>query len=337
MMNVKLTPKQAIAEIVKLTKLGMPIFIQGSVGLGKTSVARQVAAETKRKYEELRCAEMDPFEVAGGMYLDVESETSRRFPNEVIPTKKCLLCLDEITQAQADMESVLLKLVQEGMVGNTKLHKDTIIIATGNAVSDRAGCKRMGTALRDRFIFVEIEADAGEWLEWYEAQDDCNQVVADYIRANPELIHKYDPKVEMNQPSPRNWYRLGKVLTATKHPAILGGIIGHDVVKPFLAFERTNVPIVSVADVLAGKAKAPKDIISMPRWKDALVREFCNQGNETAELVGLIEDMPVSFVIMAMQEIKSEKGTQFLIENEGKPIYELFVLHADAILASQVK
>lgn len=75
----------------------------------------------------------------------------------------------------------------------------------------------------------------------------------------------------------------------------------------------------------------------MPRWKDALVREFCNQGNETAELVGLIEDMPVSFVIMAMQEIKSEKGTQFLIENEGKPIYELFVLHADAILASQVK
>ena len=47
-MKIKLTPKVAIAEIVKLTKLGMPIYIQGSVGLGKTSIARQVADQRLR-------------------------------------------------------------------------------------------------------------------------------------------------------------------------------------------------------------------------------------------------------------------------------------------------
>tara|TARA_R100000951_G_scaffold73774_2_gene62162 strand:- start:579 stop:1589 length:1011 start_codon:yes stop_codon:yes gene_type:complete len=333
-MKIKLTPKQAIVEIVKLTKLGMPIYIQGSVGLGKTSVARAVAKEIKAKYWELRCAEIDPFEIAGGMFLDEKTETSRRFPNEILPTKKVVLCLDEITQAQADCESVLLKLVQEGQVGKTKLHKDTIIIATGNAVADRAGCKRMGTALRDRFIFVEIEANAMEWLDWYEAQDDHNVAVAEYIKDNPEMIHQYDPKLEMNQPSPRNWDRLGKVLTATKHPAIIAGIIGEKTAKPFLAFERTLVPMPSVAGVLAGKAKAPVDLMAMERWTDLLVQEFLG-GNETNELVTLIANLDVSWVVIALQNIKSSIGAMKLMKDEEAPIYKLFEVHVDAILASQ--
>lgn len=333
-MKIKLTPKQAIVEIVKLTKLGMPIYIQGSVGLGKTSVARAVAKEIKAKYWELRCAEIDPFEIAGGMYLDETTETSRRFPNELLPTKKVVLCLDEITQAQADCESVLLKLVQEGQVGKTKLHKDTIIIATGNSVADRAGCKRMGTALRDRFIFVEIEADASEWLEWYEAQDDHNVAVAEYIKANPEMIHQYDPKVEMNQPSPRNWDRLGKVLTATKHPAIIAGIIGEKTAKPFLAFERQFTVMPSVEGVLSGKHEAPTELLAQERWMNMLVEEFV-QGNETNELVTLIANLDTSWVIMALQAIKKECGVAKIVADDEAPIFKLFAVHADMINDSQ--
>ena len=334
-MKIKLTPKAAIAEIIKLTKLGMPIYIQGSVGLGKTAIARQVAEQLKLKYTELRCAELDPFEIAGGMYLDVETETSRRFPNELIPTKKALVCLDEITQAQADCESVLLKLVQEGQVGKTKLHKDTVIIATGNAVADRAGCKRMGTALRDRFIFVEIEADASEWIEWYEDQPDHNEAVAEYIKTNPELIHQYDTKLEENQPSPRNWHRLGKVLTATKHPVIVAGIIGEAAAKPFLAFERTCRPMPTVAEVLAGEKPAPTDLLIQERWTLAIVDQF-NAGDESNELVNLICQLDTSWAVMALQSIKKEKGATYLLQNEDSPIYKLFESHAEAILASQV-
>ena len=334
-MKLKLTPKTAIAEILKLTKLGMPIYIQGGVGLGKTSIARQVAKELKLTYNELRCAEMDPFEVAGGMFLDVETETSRRFPNEIIPAKKCLLCLDEITQAQSDMESVLLKLVQEGQVGKTKLHKSTVLIATGNSVADRAGCKRMGTALRDRFIFVELEADAGEWLEWYEAQEDCNQVVPEYIKANPELLHQYDPKVEMNQPSPRNWHRLGKILTVTKCPAILAGVIGEKTAKPFLAFERTCKPMPTVTEVKSGDKEAPTELLMQERWMRTLVDEFVNGGDESNELVTLIANLDTSWVVMALQLIKKEKGALTLLKDETSPIYQLFELHAEAIITSQ--
>ena len=193
----------------------------------------------------------------------------------------------------------------------------------------------MGTALRDRFIFVEIEADATEWIDWYETQDDCNKVVVEYIKANPELIHHYDTKLEMNQPSPRNWHRLGKVLTATKHPAIVAGIIGEAAAKPFLAFERTCRPMPTIAEVLSGEKKAPAEILIQERWMQLLVSEFCDGGNESNELVTLIANLDTSWVVMALQQIKKAKGARYLMLNEETPIYKLYEIHVEAILTSQ--
>lgn len=327
---MKITIQKAISEIHKLIPLGDAIYLAGSPGVGKTSAARQVAADLSLPYHEVRVAEFEPVDFRGGMYLDVDQQLAVYFNSEIWPTEKCVLCLDEITQGHDELWSAILKLVRERQIGKFKLHPETVIIATGNYVSDKAGCKRMGSAVRESFIALNIESDLTGWLKWYANDPDHNDVVEQYVRQNPELLHNFDPKVDENQPSPRNWWKAGRILNVTKSEEIMAGVLGSAVAPNFMAFARTHVVIPTVAQVIDGEEAAPTDLLMQSAWADQLKEAAFDATLNDEDVAGLVMDLDDEYAVMVLQYVRNTKVAK-LRTKAWKPV---MLKHAAAITAA---
>lgn len=332
-MTNELTIKEAAAEITKLAGLNMPIMISSAPGIGKTSIVRQVAAELGLPYFERRLAEMEGVDLRGGAYMDEKTEMLRWFRNAEWPTEKCVICFDEFNLAAEDTLSVALKLIRELQIGDFKLHPETIIVATANRMKDGAFVRQLSSAVRESFIQLEVRADAAQWLDWYGDQDDKNATVEKFIRANRELIHQFDGRVKTNQPSPRNWHKLGRVLTATKHNGIIAGIIGQDAADSFIAFMDTQVQMPTVMEVING-ADIPTAAVSVPVFYDSvaefIIDEIGNSDADRETAAGYLAAAPINLIVKGIAKILKDPNGRATVRGFDA-LMDCMIDHADLI------
>jgi hypothetical protein len=333
-MTNELTIAEAAAEIVKLAGLNMPIMISSAPGIGKTSIVRQVAAEMGLPYFERRLAEMEGVDLRGGAYMDEKTEMLRWFRNAEWPTEKCVICFDEFNLAAEDTLSVALKLIRELQIGDFKLHPETIIVATANRMKDGAFVRQLSSAVRESFIQLEVRADAAQWLDWYGDQDDKNETVEKFIRANRELLHQFDGRVKTNQPSPRNWHKLGRVLTATKHAGIIAGIVGEDAANSFIAFLDTQVEMPTVLEVIGGYAEIPTAAVSVPVFFDS-VAEFIiddcgNSDKHREQAATILAGAPVNLMVKGIATILKNPNGRATVRGFDC-LMDCMIDHADLI------
>jgi hypothetical protein len=324
------TISEAMAEMIKTINLRMPYYLAGAPGLGKTAAARQLAEKLDLPCHEIRVAEFANVDFRGLPVPDMKAKIAIWLPAEIWPTEKCVLVFDEMSQGGDELTSTILKVIRERQIGKLKLHPETVIVATGNRVSDRTGASRTASAVRDSFITLEVKADLSEWLSWYQTDADHHPVVESFLRSNPELLHTWDPRAEYNQPSPRNWHRVGRLLACTKNVNVYAGVIGPQVADDFLAYALTHVAIPSIDDVIAGKAEAPTDPAVMTAWVDALAKAAIDESHDGGDLANLMMDLDASFAVELIQRLRNENGN-LMRRNCYRP---LLALHADAIVAA---
>lgn len=322
-------------EVVKLAAINQPVLLLGSPGVGKTSIARQVAEELELPYVEVRAAEFEPVDFRGGMYLDESTETARWFAADIWPSERCVLCFDEITQAHSDLTSPLLKVIRERKIGNTELHPDTIIIATGNRVADRAGCFKVGSALRDSFIvYDDISVDFRDWVRDFVPTCSWDmEIVVEFLTENPDMWHTWDPAIDGNQPSPRNWAKVGQVFAVTESLITLAGLVGEPAAKAFRKFADQKVRMPKVEDVLVGKEELPTDPAILRAWTDSLVAfatqslpdEFTHQ-----DVCRVIEELPETWAIRVLRLVGKSDPKVLHLESYR----EIVRKHSAAIVAA---
>jgi hypothetical protein len=250
--------KQAIREVLKCARARMPVLLLGSPGVSKTTIARYLARELGLPYRELRCAEFESVDFRGVCVPDLATGKTRWLTPDFWPTEACVLNFDEITQAAPELTSPLLKIFLGGEIGDYKLPEGTVLIATGNLVTDKAGCSRVTSALRERCVVITVEANATDWLEWYATDETYNSTVASFIASNPSLLHKWDGRLDHNQPNPRNWVRVGNLLPLDPVVETVAGIIGPEYAQTFMSYARTVKPVANVLEYARGSVSLPK-------------------------------------------------------------------------------
>tara|TARA_R100000951_G_scaffold70820_2_gene59726 strand:- start:509 stop:1573 length:1065 start_codon:yes stop_codon:yes gene_type:complete len=331
--SIKQTTIKKVIEVVNATvKAGIrdeAFFLSGPCGIGKTTVAHIVGKDNNLPVVEFRPAEMEAVELVGAPWLDEKTESVRYFRPDVIPTDPCVFLVDELTLATSDMYSVMIKLIRERELGGVKLHPDTVVIATGNRVSDRAGVNRISSALRESFVMFDVTSNASNWLQYYATVENYNESVWHYISANEEMLNDWDGKEEHNQPCPRNWVKVGKfanVLSGSNLRAMLNGVIGKTATSKFMAFVKELASVVSVDDVLDGKKKVPTNALDLQsfgkRIGEWLVMEYDNTGTvrnteqqETHDKVcGILLGLGASVVVPVLSQIKRVKGSNVIIK-----------------------
>ncbi len=240
--------------LVQLVPIRRPVFIWGPPGVGKSSVVRQVAEQKKRTLIDIRASLLDPTDLRGLPYVEAgvaQWSVPSFLPRD--PESSGILFFDELNAAPPLVQASLYQLTLDRRIGDYVLPTDWTIVGAGNRAEDRSVVFRMPAALANRFIHLEFEVDADEWLGWA-IDHDIHPRVRGFIRTRRELLFDMS-KADRAFPTPRSWEILSDALKALGSPQsatdVIAGIVGEAAGIEFLGYVSNSLTEEQIETVLA--------------------------------------------------------------------------------------
>lgn len=199
-----MTPSELDKELSIIAKQAIhcAVMIWGPPGVGKSSIVSQVAQRNGMQVVDLRLSQLAPTDLRG---LPVARDgQSSWYPPSFLPREgRGVLFLDEINMAAPAMQGVAQQLILDRRVGDYRLPEGWLVWAAGNRKADRAAVFDMPSALANRFLHYEIDADINDFKSWALRQG-LHEEILGFLLFRPSLLHKNDAK-QLAWPSPRSW------------------------------------------------------------------------------------------------------------------------------------
>jgi hypothetical protein len=241
-------PSCIIETLKTLIDICQPMFVWGAPGVGKSQVVAQVAREERLDLVDVRAVLLDPVDLRGLPHID-ENRRACWCPPEFLPAKgDGIFFLDELNAAPPLVQAACYQLVLDRRLGEYRLPDGWCIVAAGNRETDRAVTHRMPSALANRFVHLNFDVDAQEWLTWAQASGIVPEVIA-FIRFRPQLLHAFDPqKDDKAFPTPRSWEFVSRIMNRQKQTIpdleLIAGVVGEGTAAEFCGFLRIfhNLP-----------------------------------------------------------------------------------------------
>ncbi|MEL6169313.1 MAG: MoxR family ATPase [Pseudomonadota bacterium] len=209
-------------EAQKTGTLIVSWMLHGRPGVGKTEVVRMLAEQIGARLFDIRLTTIEPQDLRGLPYYDHETKRTVWYRPEDLPddpSTPSVLFLDELTAASPYLQPTVYGLLQERRVGRHALPDSVFIVAAGNSVDDGAIAYDMGTALSDRLIHIEVQANAQDWLERYAVDRGIHPAVTAFLRSRPDLLDTTEESLRKGHLiacTPRSWERVSQVMHAVR-------------------------------------------------------------------------------------------------------------------------
>ena len=181
-------PSRLKAVLESMLGQRWPAFIWGPPGIGKSSIVHAIAAERGLPVIDLRASLLDPTDLRG--IPAIEGGRAVWCPPAFLPREgepPGVLFLDEINAAPPLVQASLYQLVLDRRVGEYVLPEGWWIVAAGNRQQDRAVTFRMSSALANRFVHLDLEADVEDWRDWALTRR-LQPLVVSFIGVRPQLL-----------------------------------------------------------------------------------------------------------------------------------------------------
>ena len=272
--NILTTNCQLIIDNPKMAMTIPPILIHSSPGIGKSSIVRQVAEKLNIGFVDVRLAEMESVDIRGLPSVDKENGVMKWnapdfWPRD--PKSKGIIFLDELTSCDKSCQVAAYELILDRKIGDFyKVPDGWYIVSAGNLTTDRAVALSMSSALSNRFLHVEIEADAPQWCKWAMTHD-IHPSVTGFIQYRPEnLFNMERENLERGWPSPRSWDRVSQMTKIYGNNEkllrkIVYGLVGPAKGVEYMEFHRLNKSFDNIIDMIYGKVP-----IKIPEKNDQL-------------------------------------------------------------------
>ena len=253
--------KTSAENLIKTPELAFSlpaIMLRGAPGVGKSTIVRSVAEELGIGFIDVRLAQMERVDFAGlpsvkdGM---TEWNVPSFWPRDM--KSKGIILLDEITSAPSDCQVAAYSVVLDRRIPNSNytLPNGWLIVAAGNRTCDRAVVKTMSSALANRFVHFEVEANAEDWIKWA-VTNEINPSVVGFINFRPNLLFKMEGQnLEQGWPSPRSWERVSNCIKMFNGNAellrkVVYGLIGNGVGLEFMEFFKMSAEFDSILEIM---------------------------------------------------------------------------------------
>lgn len=253
-------------------------FIQGSPGLGKSAIVKEIAAERNLKLIDVRLSQCDITDLNGLPKTDGKKATFIPFDTfpvegDELPEGRngWLVFLDELNAAVRSVQCAAYKLILDRMVGTRNLHEKVAIVAAGNLITDNAVVNSVSTALRSRLVNLTLKEDPNLWMDWGIKNRMDPRILA-YIKYKPGNLFDFDPnKDEETYACPRTWEMLNKVLNVIKandlgkHSELITGIVGKLGLE-FITYAKLRDELPDVEDIIQGTVKGSSSWDIGKKW-----------------------------------------------------------------------
>ena len=143
-----------------------PVMIWGPPGVGKSTIVKSLAREMGVGFVDVRLAQMESIDIRGLPVPDKEAHCVQWLPSSIFPrdnSKGGIIFLDELSAAPKDVQVASYELILDRQLGGGDIYKvpgKWVIVAAGNRSCDRAVSTTMSSALANRMLHLEVEANA---------------------------------------------------------------------------------------------------------------------------------------------------------------------------------
>lgn len=258
----------------KVSELLPPIMIWGPPGVGKSSVIRDIAKDLGVGFIDVRLAQREPIDIRG---LPVPKEDgvhwyiSAEWPRD--KDSKGIIIFDELTAADRTLQVAAYEFILDRRLGDLyTVPEGWYIVGAGNRAKDRAVATTMSSALANRFLHVEVDADAETWVKWA-LRRNIHPLVTGFIRFRPDAFFNMDGNLERGWPSARSWERVSIMLqqieqSGKNKDALLGiaveGLVGPEAGAEFNAFMEWSDSIQNALELMLNS----KETFNVPERAD---------------------------------------------------------------------
>lgn len=314
-----MNPKLIANSLHTLIKTKQPTFLWGPPGVGKSQVVAQVAAQLNLELTDLRAVLLDPVDLRGLPRISDDGNASWCPPSFLPREGKGILFLDELNAAPPLVQAACYQLVLDRKLGEYELPAGWTVIAAGNRESDKAVTHRMPSALANRFVHLDFEVSATDWLDWA-ANNNITEELLAFIKFRPGLLHDFDPaRNEKAFPSPRSWEFVSGIIKSAPCPEVeyelFKGTVGEGAAAEFSGFCKIYRKLPDPEFVLKSpdKVAIPED----PATAYALCESVASKtAPEHAESIMIFASrLPAEFAVLLVRN--AVKKDRSIVESEG--------------------
>jgi hypothetical protein len=309
-----MNPKSAKRAISHLINRKVPIFLWGPPGIGKSSIIKQIAKDTKVEYIDLRLSLLDPTDLRGIPFFDAKNDKAIWAPASFLPEDKDssgILFLDELNTAAPMVQASAYQLILDRKVGEYELPDGWAIVAAGNRESDRGVVFRMASPLANRFVHLEMEVDVDDWREWAKTSD-LDQTIIAFISYRPDALFAFNTANESKAfATPRTWEYVNEILKSEPEDDLvlimLSGAIGEELASAFLGFRSVERDLPDIEKILSGESEeVPEGTSALHILSTALTMRIDDEtrATELNNLVRYTLNLPAEFAIMIVQDLR---------------------------------
>lgn len=319
--SVKKLVKTVLEEKISVLLLGHP-------GCGKSTMAKELAQEFGLPLEEIRLAQRDPYDIAGGWVPERENKKLMHYISEWAPIEEPkFLFLDEFNAAITKLhQAAAYEIILDRKIGGYRFHEDTRIMAAGNLEEDNAIVSSLSSALLNRLAIFQLEPDVDTWLEWAK-RSGISPITRAYISFRGiKGLYNYIPD-QKTFPTPRSIAMADKLFQAGIRKSmkdheikgLLTSVIGEGDAVQYVAFWKVYKDIDALHVIKTGEVPQNRE----PSFLYALTYSIATHVekmkakeilNYKHSILKFLKKIPHEYVVLFIREVSNHEVFSILSE-----------------------
>jgi hypothetical protein len=322
-----------------LMENSIPAYVLGPPGCAKTACALSLPdRDAGEEYFEFRPILHRPEDLKFPIVHAAEESINwvqSIFPKD--PDWKGVVCIDEMGQADRDMQAAMFGLFhfRERKIGNYHLPKGAKLMATSNRVQDKAGVQKMLTPLAARVCQIDFEPDTSRALGQRTFHDElCEHMLASghaaadhvvgFLRAFPQSLLTWNADRPSDSATPRGWEMLAAALKPTVRDTdriIADGIVGPSAAVEFTTYREIAVQIDPLAILANPKAASVPENQPSLMWATVSSLVSCARKCDAKQLKAMAEyfcKCPAEYAVYGAKDATAATPNNAFLQAAGQ-------------------